>query len=337
MPCTPGACPEGSIELRDASDQLKYGFLADGFHAHATDESAETGDQVICLDMTLTDGQVADIRKEFEVMSDLINTWTQEDFNLQLDFYEDDEVMMDMTPYGPGVYAAPWNLDPILRKKLDYHPDFTYIVHNFFDPVKNLRYGLWYCGLSFGADWGILGAGWSVVPVTSDAVWFECANHETFTHELLHQIKYAYDEISGFDDYYDHHFPPCGEAVKDSYLWMVSLLACFILCIHDVTLAHTMPPFTMLSLTLMNAFWTQILSTVEPVIVAQGTLSTSISLRNIGIQRLNTLPTIARMANRIAILGLTVKPELIVVVDASLVLSPQHPSPLTTTRITHPL
>jgi hypothetical protein len=57
------------------------------------------------------------------------------------------------------------------------------------------------------------------VPKSGASFWFECAEQPVFTHEWLHQVHWAYQTLSGFEDAYGWDLPACQQATEDPKRW----------------------------------------------------------------------------------------------------------------------
>lgn len=137
-----------------------------------------------------------------------------------------DHVDMDESRWGIGVYIAPWDLEAFVLPKLDFVPDFNLVVPPIRDPEKQLHHDLGACGLAFGADSGVRGAGWSWIPKVGGSFWFECAEQQVFTHEWLHQVHFGYHSISRFPDLYDWNLPMCMAGDPDPKKWFPDTHQC---------------------------------------------------------------------------------------------------------------
>lgn len=216
--CTPGT--SGCIGLMDDANTLKQGFVDATMQAVKTTSSLRAGAQKeVCVEMVTTDQERSDILHELAATQANVRQWSHEDVQLDLHIIDFDRLDMDEARWGEGVWINPWNMAEFARPRLDFMPDFNLVVPPIRDPRLGLHHGLGGCGGTFGADYGLAGGGWSWVPKTKTSFWFDCAEQPVFTHEWLHQVHYAYHNLSGYTDIYNWSLPICGAGDSDPHRW----------------------------------------------------------------------------------------------------------------------
>ncbi|MET0284780.1 MAG: putative metal-binding motif-containing protein [Polyangiales bacterium] len=209
-PCDPEVddCTTG---LYDDDGALVHAFRRDTLMALPDgDPGLHSTWPSVCLDLVMSDAQRDDALAQLEQFRSNVLAWTSGAVDLTIHAYDLELMNIGQERFGDGTWIAPPNIKANLYGLIDFVPDFHLIMAPTRDPVKKLHHAIGACGLTLGADAGIAGAGWSWVPITKGAFWFECENHGTITHEWLHQVYTAYHQLSGFDDVYDGKFAVCG-------------------------------------------------------------------------------------------------------------------------------
>jgi hypothetical protein len=198
---------------------LVEGFTSDSFAAvRTTSPRRETAQKEICLALTMSDTDRSAVLAELESFRELVRTWSNEDIELDLRLIEFDRIDMDMTRWGGGFWIGPWDFQEYALSRLDFLPDFNLLIVPVGDPTRNLSHWIGGCGGALGADFGIAGGGWTWVP-KSTSLNYDCATQPTITHEWLHQVRYAYVEVSGFADLYGDNLPACGAGDPNPKRW----------------------------------------------------------------------------------------------------------------------
>jgi hypothetical protein len=216
--CTPGTA--GCIGLRDDANTLVQGFTDESFVAVRTTSPERAGaEKEVCVEMAIVGEERNDIMTELALTQNDVRQWSLGDIVLNLHVIDFDRLDMDESRWGEGVWIGPWNLTEFARPVLDFVPDFNIVVPPIRDPNLQLHHDLGGCGGTFGADIGIAGAGWSWVPKTKSSFWFDCAEQPVLTHEWLHQVHFAYHNLSGFTDLYGWSMPACGQGDPNRRRW----------------------------------------------------------------------------------------------------------------------
>jgi hypothetical protein len=224
-PCAPGT--DGCIGLRNDQGELVEGFTFDSMAAVRTSSPArETAAKEVCVEMVTTPAERDEILFEIQTFRDNVQRWSRGDVVLELRLIEFERLDMDESRWDAGVWIGPWDLTDFALPRLDFVPDFNLVVPPIRDPVLGLHHDLGGCGGAFGADLGILGAGWNWVPKTATSFGFECANQLVFVHEWLHQVEFAWYFMSGFTDLYGGALPACGAGDPDARRWFPNVHQC---------------------------------------------------------------------------------------------------------------
>lgn len=215
-PCTGDDC----IGLRDDANDLVIPFTETSFQAVATsDPQVQTAAQTVCVNMTLDASEVAEIESELVQTAENVSLWSQGAIELDIRVIRIPHVDLPQSRWGAGVWIGPWNFAETAADVLDFVPDFNLVIPPIRDDALQLHHDLGGCGGAFGADIGVAGAGWSWIPKTRKAFWFDCAEQPVLTHEWLHQVHFAYQNLSGFDDLYRGSYPACGLGDPDAHKW----------------------------------------------------------------------------------------------------------------------
>ncbi len=216
--CTPGAA--GCIGLRNDANTLVEGFTDESFQAVRTTSPLRAGaEKEVCVEMAIEGNERSEIMAELARTQDNVREWSQGDILLNLHVIDFARLDMDEGRWGEGVWIDPSNLSEFARPALNFLPDFNLVVPPIRDPMRQLHHDLGGCGGTFGAEIGIAGGGWSWVPKTKSSFWFDCAEQPVLTHEWLHQVHFAYHNLSGFTDLYGWSLPACGQGDPNHRRW----------------------------------------------------------------------------------------------------------------------
>lgn len=217
-PCAAGAA--GCVGLRNDDNELVHAFTDASMQAvRTTSPQRGLAAKEVCVEMVLSPAEHDEIVTELVKYVDDVREWSHGDLDLDLRLVEFERLDLDESRWGIGVWIAPWNLREFALPRLDFLPDFNLVVPPIRDPQQQLHHDLGGCGGTYGADFGLSGAGWSWVPKTRSSFWFECGEQPVFTHEWLHQVHFAYQRLSGFDDLYDWSLPLCRQGDPDATKW----------------------------------------------------------------------------------------------------------------------
>lgn len=224
-PCDP-AIDDCTTGLYDDSGSLVHPVRAGTLIGlPSSTAGSDLNGPALCLDLVMSDEQRSDAVAQLEQFRSNVLAWTSGAVQLTIHTYDLDDIDVRQDAYGDGTWIAPWAVRSSVLDKLDLVPDFNIILTATRDPAQQLHHNIGACGLTLGADAGLAGAGWSWIPVTKGAFWFECANADVMVHEWLHQVHTAYHQLSGFVDAYDGDYPACGEA-GDPHLWFPDTHQC---------------------------------------------------------------------------------------------------------------
>jgi hypothetical protein len=222
-----GSC----LGLYDDQGALLHGFTRSSLQAvRSTDPRLETAANKQCVSFVFTDTELSEVRAQLELYRTNVLTWTAGDVELTLSEIELDSIDVGLTGYGDSLWIAPWDFEAVAISRLDFVPDFNFVIQPMRDPDQRLHILPAACGLSFAQDWGIAGAGFSWLPKTGATFWQECLSAQSIAHEWLHQVEGAYTGISGFVSDYpsDEQLPACGTSGLDPKRWFPSTHSCAI-------------------------------------------------------------------------------------------------------------
>src|SRR5262249_23262157 len=126
-----------------------------------------------------------------------------------------------LSRFDGGLWIAPWDAADHIPRVITPVTDGVLTVVPTLDTVQDVVPPIGACGLSYGADFGLGGAGYSWIPY-SNGYSFQCAGPNTFFHEWLHQVDFAYEHLMGISDLYGGQFPACGLGDPDPHRWFPS-------------------------------------------------------------------------------------------------------------------
>ncbi|MEW5852813.1 MAG: hypothetical protein AB2A00_28780 [Myxococcota bacterium] len=186
----------------------------------------------VCLTITLSDEDVAWLNEELHTFITETNVFTDGGVVLNLEAIHLPRLEVGLARIGNGFWLPPFGLEKHLRPHLRPDTDFIMLSHGVLDEEAGVSFDVGACGLTYGSDYGIGGAGYSWVPKTSGAFPFECAERGVMMHEWLHQVEFAQWFLSSRDDIYlsrksgTHNYPPCGQAAHSPQHWFPSTHDC---------------------------------------------------------------------------------------------------------------
>lgn len=214
--------------LSDSSGTPRVLFADDGSYRAVPpgDPAIATAEVVQCVHLRLSDEEVAARRAELERYRDDVARWTAGDLTLDLRIHELDTVELSLSNVFGELWIGPGDARPVIFPFLSRDTDFVLVTPAVRDPDLDLHQELPACGLAFGADFGVGGAGYSWIPDTASSFFFQCADHGVYTHEWLHQLHFAVHVLSAFDDEYDGAYPACGTHVANTRRWFPDTHEC---------------------------------------------------------------------------------------------------------------
>jgi hypothetical protein len=214
-PCPAAAPAKGCLPILDGGGKVSVSYAID---SQLSITPYEPTSNATCLQLTLSSAEEATLRQEVQQFASNVETWSHGALALDIRFHVLPTVSSSLSVYIHSLWPSPWDLEPVLRPALTPSTSFVMVSGGLRDP-SGLHPGLDYCGLSFGADHGLAGAGYSWVPHTGDITSFECGKHGVFEIEWFHQLYFAVHSLSGFHDLYPKTFPACGQGDPDPLRW----------------------------------------------------------------------------------------------------------------------
>jgi hypothetical protein len=192
----------------------------------------------ICLDISLTEQEIAAIKDDMQSIRDLAYQWSGGALDLQLEFTVLPHAFTGFT--APDFVIGPYEIDDeLLDRYVTTDTDFVYVVSGVYDRAQNLRLAYW-CGSSYG-ELSIRGAGYSYIQYNNEA----CNSvtiggktiYEPLLHEWIHNLDWALYSINGVPDLYqaagpdwakwDHAaWPACGTGSLNPLDWFPSIDLC---------------------------------------------------------------------------------------------------------------
>jgi hypothetical protein len=223
-PCTAETClalsdDAGTAQISFADDDLFRGLPP-------ADPAVAAAPLSQCLRLTLDDAAAAAAQDAALAWISDVMLFTRGAIELEIVVHEIPFAEMTMSHWGPGLWVAPWDLEPLVEGEVTPASSFVVVTHGVRDAATGLHHDLGGCGGTYGADLGFGGTGYSWVPATSNAFWFECATSDVYMHEWQHQLHWALNELSGFDDLYDGVYPACGLGDPDPTKWFPDTHEC---------------------------------------------------------------------------------------------------------------
>ncbi|MCD6092609.1 MAG: hypothetical protein J7J38_01145 [Candidatus Aenigmarchaeota archaeon] len=192
----------------------------DNFKAlRPSDPSIDTYEQKVCLNTTLNNSEIDFIKNEINEFISNVYAWSGA-IGLSPKFIEISGEM-DMTKYGTGLWIAPCDSRDLIKPYITRNTDFIIVSNDMYDNKLDLVIPVSACGLSYGPDMGVGGAGYSWVPKTP--FWFEY--DKTYIHEWLHNLDSALEKVMYIPDIYSTLYPDgfpeslCGHADPDPHKW----------------------------------------------------------------------------------------------------------------------
>lgn len=222
---TGNACSGGScLKVYNDAGAVVLSFAADSsFRAvRPSDPAVLQAPLVKCLDLPLDAAQIAEVQQSLLTSAAHIKAFSHGTIRLQVVPHVLGSTPSNLSLLGNGLWVSPWDVTTATAPFLSSHTGFTFATAGVRDPNQHLHFDIAACGLAYGANYGLGGAGYSWIPKTAGSFWFECAQQDVYTHEWLHQAGWALNNLSGFQDIYHDSYPACGQAASDPLLWFPS-------------------------------------------------------------------------------------------------------------------
>jgi hypothetical protein len=192
----------------------------------------------ICLDITLTDKEIADIKANMELVRDQVFEWSGGALDLQMEYIVLPDVFTGFT--APDFVIGPFEIDDeLLNNYVTTDTDFIYVVSGVYDRTQGLQLAYW-CGSSYG-ELSIHGASYAYIQYNHEA----CNSvtiagetvYEPLIHEWMHNLDWALFNVSAVPDLYqadgpdwatwDHaSWPACNTGSSNPLDWFPSVDLC---------------------------------------------------------------------------------------------------------------
>jgi hypothetical protein len=192
----------------------------------------------VCVNITLTDEEIAKIKSDMQLVRDWAYEWTGGALDLQLEFTVLPDVFTGFT--APDFIVGPFEIDDeLLNDYVSTDTDFVYVVTGVYDRAQNLQLAYW-CGGSYG-ELSIHGASFSSIQYNHDvcnSVTIDGQTvYEPLIHEWIHNLDWALYYVNGVSDLYqdtgpdwvnwDHaSWPACGISPSNPLDWFPSIDFC---------------------------------------------------------------------------------------------------------------
>lgn len=192
----------------------------------------------ICVDITLTNEEIADIIADMRLVRDQVYEWTGGALDLQMEYIVLPHVHTGFT--APEFVIGPYEIDDeLLDAYVTTDTDFVYVVSGVYDRAQGLQLAYW-CGGSYG-EYSIHGATYSYIQYNHDV----CASvtiagetvYEPLIHEWIHSLDWALYYVDNVPDLYqdvgpdwvnwEHaSWPACGTGSPNPLDWFPSIDFC---------------------------------------------------------------------------------------------------------------
>ena len=190
-----------------------------------------------CFEITLTEAEIAAIKRDMELTRDEVFKWSGGNLWLELDIRVLPHTYLGFV--APDFAFGPFEVDDeLLNPYVSTETDFVYVVVGGIDHTRNLQLGYW-CGGSYG-EMSIHGAGYAYiqyqpgcnsVSINGEQV------YEPLIHEWMHNLDWALYNIDQVPDLYQFNgpdwatwqpasWPACKQGAPDPLAWFPSVDFC---------------------------------------------------------------------------------------------------------------
>ncbi len=191
----------------------------------------------VCVEVTLTEEEIADIIADMNITRDLVYEWSGGALDLQIEF-----TVMPHTHTGfvaPDFVFGPFEVDDeLLNPYVTSDTDFVYVVTGVYDRTQNLNLA-YACGGSYG-EMSIHGAGYANIQYNNICNSVTIAGeiiYEPLIHEWYHNLDWALAYINNVPDLYQdagpdwanwNHasWPACRTGSTNTFDWFPSIDFC---------------------------------------------------------------------------------------------------------------
>jgi len=224
--CIVGApCVTDCIDIQRSDESVVQRFaLDDNFKAVLPAAASSTVDH-FCLDLLLDQDQQNTAASAAVLYGRQVAADTRRQLLPDLDIVFVPAIELPLSRWSNGLWLASWDVETVVRPLMTSDVDAVIAVHGVLDVAQDIRVPIPACGGTFGADYGVGGAGYSWIPDTA-GYWFQCLGSQTFVHEWLHQVDWAYENIMDVVDIYSAGYPACDAGDPDPHRWFPSSDSC---------------------------------------------------------------------------------------------------------------
>jgi hypothetical protein len=232
-PCT-GTC----ADLKTSSNAAVNQFNADDAFKglKPSDPAVQSYSNRLCLTLTMKEGGPQAVRDEVyagaDSMARQVMAASQNKMGIQVIAWEYD-VEMTLSRSDRIVWPSSPDTRESMIGSMDPSFDGVLVSPSLFDRAQDIMIGINSCGGTYGANWGVGGAGYAWVPYSESPNGL-CMNAQDYLHEWLHQVDFAYQFIMGMPDTYSHNvsggwedqYPTCHTGSSNLLAWFPSADCC---------------------------------------------------------------------------------------------------------------
>ena len=216
------SCMNGCVSLRDDAGTEVVKLGANATAVLPGDPLIMTSEVAQCLTLTLDAGELATLHDTIAGLVADLESASGGRFLFDLRIH-DITATLAMARYADVFWINPIQIDTTL---LSPDTDFVLSTTDIRDDATGLHLPNDYCGLSYHADNGVVGAGYAWLPHTKSAIGAECADLAGYRYQFLNQLWFAVRNLTpGFSDAYGGMYPACG-AGGDPLTWFPEQTDC---------------------------------------------------------------------------------------------------------------
>jgi hypothetical protein len=192
----------------------------------------------ICLDITLSEDEIAAIEADMDLVHDQAFKWSGGALDLQMQYTILPAVFTGFT--APDFVIGPFEIDDeLLDAYVTRETDFIYVVTGNSDPIQGLHLAAW-CGSAYG-ELSIHGSNYAYVQYnhgSCNSITLDGKQvYEPLIHEWMHGLDWSLYNINGVADAYQFDspdwvkwkhasWPACGTGSQNPLDWFPSVDLC---------------------------------------------------------------------------------------------------------------
>jgi hypothetical protein len=190
-----------------------------------------------CFEVALTEGEIANIKLDMQVVREAAFAWSGGALSLDLDIRVIPHTYLGFV--APDFVFGPFEVDDeLLDPYVTTETDFIYVITGGQDHLQNRQLGYW-CGGSYG-EMSIHGAGYAYIqyqPGCNSVTIRGEQIYEPLIHEWMHNLDWALYNVNRVPDLYQFDgpdwenwdrtsWPACDEGDSDPLAWFPSVDFC---------------------------------------------------------------------------------------------------------------